>query len=428
MKVLHINQSDLQGGAAIANYRLHRSLLARGIDSRLLVGHKTSSCDEVSQVILRPQIERQLFKVTNKLGLNYIHLVSSFRIKKHSLYIESDVLNFHNLHTGYFNYLAVPTLTREKPAVYTLHDMWSFTGHCTYSFDCKKWETGCGACPYPETYPGIQRDNTKLEWKLKNMAYHRSRLSIVAPSKWLADQAKKSMLSRFEISHIPNGIDTTTFFPINKEQSRGLLGISREKRILMFGAENLSDPRKGADLLVPALAGLSEKLKKRTVLLTIGRADDRLLGTIGVEHVGLGYLTSDRLKAIAFSAADVFVFPTKADNLPLVLQESMACGTPMVSFDIGGVPDLVRTGVTGFLAQPGSVCDFRRGIELLLEDDEAREKMGLMCRNIATKEYSVELQAQRYIELYQALLGSANQLNPWATTPQSSPHSNRRSV
>jgi glycosyltransferase involved in cell wall biosynthesis len=121
-------------------------------------------------------------------------------------------------------------------------------------------------------------------------------------------------------------------------------------------------------------------------------------------NLNLGYVSSDRLKAIAYSAADLFIFPTRADNLPLVLQESMACGTPMVSFKVGGVLDLVRPGVTGYLAQPEDPQDFYHGIMQLIEDKNLRASMRQTCRAIALEEYPVELQGQRYIELYRQAL------------------------
>jgi glycosyltransferase involved in cell wall biosynthesis len=400
MKVLHINQSDIAGGAAIAGYRLHQGLLLQGINSRLLVGTVKTSSDRVAATPSKPSVEREIFRLTNRLGLNYINMISSFEIPKHSFYKEADILNFHNLHTGYFNYLVIPLLTENKSAIFTLHDMWSFTGHCAYSYDCERWKMGCGKCPYPEVQPYVYRDNTHLEWKLKNWVYSRSNLTLVTLSRWLTEQAKQSMLNRFPVHHIPNGIDTEAYQPLEAEQCRSLLGIAKGKKVLMFGAESLKDSRKGGDLLLKALSSLPESLKAETVLLTLGNGGEAISEAAGMATLNLGYVSSDCLKAIAYSAADLFIFPTRADNLPLVLQESMACGTPMVSFKIGGVPDLVRPGVTGYLAAPEDAQDFCNGIVQLLEDQNLRDQMTQQCRAIALAEYPLELQAQRYIELY----------------------------
>ncbi|UBF27346.1 glycosyltransferase family 4 protein [Kovacikia minuta CCNUW1] len=405
MNVLHLNQSDLAGGgAAIAGYRLHQGLLAAGIDSNLLVGTATIDHSRINRIPRQPFLEDKLYRLTSRLGLNYLNVVSSFGIPNYPSYQAADILNFHNLHTGYFNYLAIPVLTKPKPAVYTLHDMWSFTGHCAYSYDCDRWQTGCGSCPYPSVYPEILRDNTALEWKLKNWLYQRSDLTIVALSQWLTDRVQQSMLNRFPIHTIPNGIDTQAYQPLDPQQCRAVLGLPAGKRVLLFGAQKLKDTRKGGDLLVKALQCLPDSLKQEIVLLTLGESGAEIADMVGMPTLDLGYVNSDRLKSIAYSAADLFVFPTRADNVPLVLQESMACGTPMVSFKVGGVPDLVRPGVTGYLATPENTTDFCDGIVQLLEDHALRAQMSHHCREIALREYPLELQAQRYIELYQQIL------------------------
>lgn len=404
MKVLQINQSDIQGGAAIAAYRLHQGLLAQNIDSRLCVGTVKTDDDRVISIPRKERLERQLTQLTGRLALNYVHHAGSFDIPKHDFYKNADILNFHNLHSGTFNYLAIPSLTKQKPAIFTLHDMWSFTGHCAYSYDCERWKMGCGKCPYLDSYPIIHRDNTRLEWRLKKWVYSHSNLTIVTLSKWLTDQVQQSMLNQFPIHHIPNGINLDDYKPIDQELCRAALEIPVSKRVLMFAAQSLKDKRKGGDLLVKSLSQLPSSLKPDLLLLTIGDGGENIATATGIETLNLGYVGGDRLKSIAYSAADLFVFPTYADNLPLVLQESMACGTPMVSVNIGGVPDLVRPLVTGYLAKPGDAIDFSNGIVKLLEEEELRNQMGQNCRTIAVKEYSLELQAQRYINLYHQAL------------------------
>ena len=208
------------------------------------------------------------------------------------------------------------------------------------------------------------------------------------------------MLNRFPIHHIPNGIDTNSYQPLDKLLCKEILGISKYKKVLLFGAESLKDSRKGGDLLVKSLQILPESLKSETIILTLGNGGESITSDLGMQVISLGYISSDRLKSLAFSAADLFIFPTRADNLPLVLQESMACGTPMVSFDIGGVSDLVRHNITGYLAKSEDTQDFSNSIVKLLEDDQLRQTMNENCRAIAISEYALELQAKRYVELY----------------------------
>lgn len=405
MKVLHINQSDTGGGAAIAGYRLHQGLLKQGIESKLLVGERQTDDSLVSLIPRRQRLENQLHRFTYRLGFNTLNQVGSFDIPKHPFFKEADILNFHNLHSRGLSYLAIPKLTGYKPAVFTLHDMWSFTGHCAYSYDCTKWQTGCGACPYLKAYPAVSRDSTRWEWKLKDWVYNRSNLTIVTPSHWLTEQAKASMLNRFEIYHIPYGIDTDAYQHIDPGLCRVTLGIPPKKKVLLFSADNLKDSRKGGDLLVQALQKLPQALKQDCVLLTLGKRTTQIEASVDIPAIHLGYISSDRLKSVAYSAADVFIFPTRADNLPLVLQESMACGTPMVSFNVGGVPDLVRPEMTGYLAKPEDANDFCNGIVELLEDDEKRDVMGKQCRSISVKEYDLATQTRKYISLYRTTLG-----------------------
>ena len=370
----------------------------------MLVENVKTDSDRIETVPRKTRIENQLYRFTRYSGLNDINLFSSFDIPNHKFYQDADILNFHNLHTGYFNYLAITKLTKTKPAIFTLHDMWSFTGHCAYSYDCDRWKIGCGSCPYPDIYPAIRRDSTRIEWKLKNWIYSKSNLTIITLSHWLTEQAKASMLSRFPIHHIPNGIDTNAYQPLDRHLCKVVLGIPQNKRVLLFGADSLKDKRKGGDLLFNALQQLPQSLRSEILLMTFGNGSEAITTELGIPTFNLGYISSDRLKSIAYSAADLFIFPTRADNLPLVLQESMACGTPMVSFDIGGVPDLVRPMVTGYLAKTEDAKDFCNGIVKLLEDDQLRQTMSDNCRAIALAEYPLELQAERYIKLYKEIL------------------------
>ena len=408
MKILHINQSDVGGGAGIAAYRLHQGLLSSGVNSRLLVGKKITASELVSSVIRTPRIEKRLSGLAGWLGLNYVHLLGTFLVPRHIFFKDADIIHFHNLHMEYFNYLAIPRLTTGKHAVITLHDLWFFTGHCAYPYDCERWKTGCGGCPRLQEYPGVRRDNTKIEWKLKKWVCKRSNISVVAPSRWLAEEARKSILGSFPIHFIPHGIDTQAYQPIDKELCRDVLGIPAGRKVLMFGAPSLSDHRKGGDLLVNALRSLPEELKREVVLLTIGDQGDAISDIVGMTTISLGYVSSDRLKSIAYSAADLFVFPTRADIFGLVLLESMACGTPMVSFEVGGVPDLVRPDITGYLAKPQDYRDFAQGVMSLLEEDKLRMNMANQCREIALKEYSIDLMAKRYIALYEQVIFGSN--------------------
>ena len=412
LSVLHINTWGGIGGAFIASEQLHRALLEAGIESTYLYGRTLNGSDanlkdSAHHRAIGKKVslaEFTLTKAARKFGLNDITRLSTFKLPEKPFFQQASILNFHNLHSDFFSYLALPRLTAAKPAVWTLHDMWSFTGHCAYSYDCSRWQSGCGKCPLLKEEPRVARDATDLEWKLKDWSYDRSNITIVAPSLWLAQQARKGLLGRFDVRHIPNGIDTQLYRPLDAQHCRHILGVPPGKRVLMFGAQSVTNARKGGDLLFKALAALPPSLKAETLLLTFGSGNQQQLKALGMETIELGYVSSNRLKAMLYSAADIFVFPTRADNLPLVLQESMACGTPMLSFNVGGVPDLVRPGVTGLLADPENTRDLNAKLVQLLEADDERAEMRKRCREIAVGEYSIELQRDRYVKIYEQLI------------------------
>ncbi|MEM6252987.1 MAG: glycosyltransferase family 4 protein [Cyanobacteria bacterium P01_D01_bin.156] len=404
MRILHINQSDIVGGAAISAYRLHKSLLTKNFNSFILADITKLSSNRIYSIKRKRLWEGLSSRLFSKLGLNYLDIKNTFSLPKDRCFQDANIINLHNLHGGYFNYLGIANLSHKKPTVLTLHDMWSFTGHCAYSFNCDRWQTGCGKCPYPDTYPSISRDSTSLEWKLKRWVYNHSNLNIVTPSKWLTGLVGQSILNHFPIHHIPNGLDITIYRPLSQEMCRSALGLPNNKKVIFFTAQSLKDLRKGGDLLLKALQKLPEPLKKDSILMTMGTDSEALTESIDIPIMALGYVGSDRLKALAYSAANLFVAPTRADNLPIVLQESMACGTPMVSFAVGGVPELVRHGITGLLAKPENPVDLSVKLTELLEDSTLRDQLSQNCRRIAIEEYSIELQAQRYISLYEKVL------------------------
>lgn len=403
MKVLHVNQSDTVGGAAIAAHRLHEELLDQDIGSKLLVDVAKSHSELVDTIPRRRYVDSISSRLAYYTGLNYTNHLSTFKLTTHSSFQEADVLNFHNLHGDYFNYLALSKLTRSKPAVLTLHDMWSFTGHCAYSFGCDRWKTGCGRCPDLKTYPAVSCDRTALEWRLKQWVYNRARLTIVSPSQWLSDLVKKSLLSHYEIHTIPNGLNTQVYRPLDRSMCRSALDLPLDGKVLLFTAQSLQDPRKGGDLLRDALKKLPASVTKDLTLLVFGEDGEALESGVNIPVVSLGYVGGDRIKSIAYSSADVFVFPTRADNLPIVIQESMACGTPTVSFSVGGVPELVRPGITGLLANPADTDSLAEKMTEILSSDSLRDRMAQHCRDIAVKDYDIKMQVEKYTSLYKSM-------------------------
>ena len=409
MNILQVHGIDAgTGGGPIAMLRLQEGLRKAGVHSRILC---PAPAHTDSVAIPRVRLEGRLRAVCSRLGLNEVDSLGAFRVRHLPAYADADLLHLHCLHGGFFNYLTLPRLTKAKPAIYTLHDMWPFTGHCVHSFDCERWESGCGRCPYPQMPNAVRRDATWWEWKLKNWSYRRSNLTIVVPSTWMYRLARRSMLKDFHIQHIPHGVDTDMYKPLDPEVSRAALGIPPGKKVLLYMVRRM-DPShrvawmKGADLLVRAVQQMPASLKRETMLLLVGEGGEALARKLDIAATPLGFVVSDRLKALVCSAADLLVLPSRAETFGLVLIESMACGTPAVAFSVGGVTDLVRPGITGFLAEPEDAKGLSEGIVQLLEDANARASLRLHCREIAVKEYHVDLYVNRHIALYQDALQS----------------------
>lgn len=407
MRVLQIHATDAAiGGGSIAMLRLQDGVRKVGVGSRVLCVNPTGMD---SAALPGARGEHRLRALTWRLGLNDLHCLGTFKISSLPAYREADVLHIHCLHSGFFNYLALPSLTRTKPAVYTLHDMWPFTGHCVHSFDCDRWKTGCGRCPYPELPNAVQRDATSWEWRLKDWSYRRSRLTFVTPSRWMFEMAQRSMLQHFPIHHIPHGVDTESYRPLDREMSREALGIPRGKNVLLYLARRMNPAHKasfikGADVLAQALRDMPRSLKKETVVLLVGEGANDFASEVDLPAVPLGFISSDRLKAVVYSAADIFLFPSRAENFPLVLLESMACGTPAIAFEVGGVPEIVRTGTTGILVEPGDTKQFTSAIVRLLENATVLSGLRARCRETALKEYSFGLHVDRHVALYRQAL------------------------
>jgi glycosyltransferase involved in cell wall biosynthesis len=345
--------------------------------------------------------DRAFAAVLDRASLQYVLYPSSFGVAADPWFRGADVLQLYNTHGSYFSHTALPFLSRRRPVVWRLSDMWAFTGHVAYSYECERWRNGCGDCPYVHEYPALWRDTTRTLWRIKRRAYSRSRISVVAPSRWLARLAEESpLLGRFPVRVIPNGVDLDRFRPMDRSAARARLGLDPAARVVLFSAPNLADRRKGGAILAAAL----ELLGDLEFEMVVAGAFDA--GAFPRPVRRLGRFEDDEALAASYVAADVFVLPTLAENLPNAIVESMACGTPCVSSDVGGVPDAVRHLETGFLAQPGDAAGLAQGIRTVLEDGDLRNRLGRRCREVAETEYSRTLEATRFADLYDEVLAA----------------------
>jgi glycosyltransferase involved in cell wall biosynthesis len=398
LNVLHISESDAAGGAARTAYKVHRGLNAGGHTSRMLVGRKVTDDPAIRRIKRNDAwraADRAAGAVFDRLDLQYAVDPSSFGVARDPWFREADIVQLHNLHGSYFSYAALPTLTKRRPVVWLLQDQWAYTGHVAYSFDCERWRHGCGSCPYLSEYPRLKHDTTALLWRMKRAVYARSRLTIIVPSRWMLELARASpLLSRFEMHRIPHGVETDVFRPLPKDEARRRLGLPEGRPLVLFSASDLNEPRKGLHLLEEALSRMDDP--PLLALAGAGEIPKR------VETVWLGSISDDEVLAQAYSAADVLAVPTIADALTQTAIESIACGTPCVSFDQGGVTDVV-TEETGYQARFGDVDDLARGLRVVLED---HDRYAARCREVAEEEFTVDLQVRRYVQLYEDVLAA----------------------
>ncbi|OYT69779.1 MAG: glycosyl transferase [Chloracidobacterium sp. CP2_5A] len=401
MNVLHINEFDQLGGAATAMWRLHAGLRRLGVNSRIMAARVSGGGAEVCRLPPWRWRDYQLARLGRRLRFPDVFITSTLDLARDPVFQAADVIHLHNLHHGYFNYLALPKLLRGKRAFLTLHDMWAVTGHCTYSADCARWKAGCGRCPYPEAYPAMRFDTSALEWRLKRRALAERVAGVFVLSRWMEAVAKESFLSHLPVYCIPSGLDAEVYRPYDKADCRRLLGIPNDQFVLMFAAMNVNDPRKGGDLLTAALERLAIERRRRLTLLVLGDALPAGCATLGCQIALAGRVMNDHLKARVYSAADVFVSPAREEAFGLVLQEAMACGVPCISFRVGGMPDLVREGETGLTVTPENVAELAAALVSVMDNADERATMGRQARRLVVTEYDIQSQARQSLAAYE---------------------------
>ena len=421
MKIVHVNTFDRLGGAARAAYRLHEGLQRIGQESCMFVLEKFSLdplvtkyepprnlLSRIGRTVRRQTLGRatKRYRDTAPGGLTFFTDDRTIYGTDPWQHIpDNDLIQLHWI-SGFVDYRSFfKALPAGKPVVWTLHGMDAVTGGCFYDKGCGKFTEKCGACP--QLGSSTETDVTRQVWQRKRESYSRlghSQLHIVTPSRWLSEEVNRSsLLSSFPCTVIPNGLDTDIFVPRSRSVAREVLGVPPDAKVILFIADGLHDPRKGFHLLAEALAGMGSD--GNLFLISLGPGYPPSLE--GFPHVHIESLNNDRFLSYVYSAADMFVAPSLQDNLPNTILESIACGTPVVGFAVGGIPDLVRPGLTGVLAKPADAIDLRRAVIELLSDNDRLKGLAANCRKIATEEYTLELQAKRYLNLYAEALASS---------------------
>jgi glycosyltransferase involved in cell wall biosynthesis len=409
MKTLHLSTSDIDNGGARAAYRLHKGLQGIGCESQMLVRAKFSSDPTV---LVARSLLTKLGPPSSDLPLRFYPKCTSEMfsaqwfpdgIGTKAAQQASDIINLHWICNGF---IQIETLAKfNRPLVWTLHDMWPFTGGCHYTRDCTQYQASCGTCPQ---LPSRRRwDLSRWIWQRKKKAIAKAPLTIVATSRWMADCARASSLFKdLPIEVIPLGLDTQRYKPINRQVARELLNLPQDKQLVLFGAIGATaNPRKGFHLLLPALQQLcQEGWGNRLGIVVFGGAPDQNPIPVELESHYVGYVHDDLLLTAIYAAADVMVVPSVQEVFGQTAIESMACGTPVIAFNGTGLQDIVTHQETGYLAQPFEVQDLARGIAWVLAEPERHKTLCLKARETCVTQFSAPIQAERYLSLYKEIL------------------------
>ncbi len=412
MRILHLNTSDISGGAARAAYRIHKGLQGIGIDSKMLVQTKWSDDKTVIDpgtkvkkglALLRPTLDSagNYFDSGSKNIFSPAWLPFS-NIPTQINSILPDIVHFHWICDGM---LRIEDLKRiNKPIIWTLHDMWAFTGGCHYNEGCERYVESCSNCP--QLNRSGKNDLSRSVLKRKKKAWSQLDITIVTPGNWLAECAKKSSLfkgRRVEVIH--NGLNLNLFKPINKTTARKICNLPVNKKLVLFGAMcATSDHRKGFDLLYEGLKQLAVKYSDKAELILFGASEPENPPDFGLPVHYLGCLHDDVSLSLLYAAVDVMVVPSLQEAFGQTASESLACGTPIVAYGATGLLDIVEHQINGYFAKPFDVSDLAAGIDWVLSNENRHKELCLKARGKAMACFDIKKIAKQYAELYKDII------------------------
>ena len=411
------------GGAAIACLRLLSVLEdEKGVEAKLLVQQKKRNNTDVVAVAEswlaqkmafgRFVLERFYFRLHEKnkeVRFAFSPANTGIDISEHPLVQEADIIHLHWVNFGFLSIESLQKLfSVGKPIVWTLHDMWAFTGGCHHSGNCEHYQLQCGNCePYVRT-PSANDLSAKV-WREKAQAFSKinaSTTQIIGCSQWLANRARKSSLFKnLAIDAIPNPLDINIFKPTNKTEARAKLNLPTDKKLILFAAAKVTVIWKGFSYFQEALKILHAQISnpESIELVILGESDEELNKTLPFKTHALGRIADVEKIALIYSAADVFTIPSIQENLPNTIMEAMACGTSAVGFKVGGIPEMSEHQQTGFLASYKSAESLAEGIQWVLFEADA-ETLANNARKKVLDNYSQEVVKDRYLRVYEALL------------------------
>jgi glycosyltransferase involved in cell wall biosynthesis len=440
MKILQVSTADIGGGAEKIARNLFQFYRAQGHDSGLAVGYKRSDDPGIFLIPndhCRGTWARTWFAAGNLFspligrvkgaGLlrNLLHQIGEpTRYSKIRQGYEDfdfpgtgrlldlpakrpDIVHGHNLHGDYFDLRVLPWLSQQVPVVLTLHDAWLLSGHCAHSFDCECWKTGCGKCPDLTIHPSIRSDGTAYNWQRKRDIFSKSRLYVSTPSSWLMQKVEQSILAPaiVEARVIPNGVDLSIFHPADKHKVRAALGIPLDAIVLLFAANSFhKDSWKDHKTMKFAIAMISECLSNKKILF-IALGEKKKPETIGKAVVNFIPLKKNPEEvAFYYQCADIYIHLAQADTFPNMVLEALACSVPVVATKIGGIPEQVVDGVTGFLTPPGNAEAVSGRVVNLIENEELRWKMSTQAAIDVKRRFDLEQQVDEYLKWYRKIV------------------------
>lgn len=404
--VLHLIAGDLNGGAARGAYWLHRGLCELGVNSIIINdGPRRIDDERIISVANTP------LKILVLKGMSFLMRMPLLFYRKRNKIIFStgfDGIDFTRLpayqeadivHLHWINGLVPMRVLKKikKPVVWTLRDMWPLTGGCHYAMECIGYEKGCGKCPQLGSNSHFDLSSYISWYKRRCLP---NKLELVGISRWLSEVARRSATFKGRQVHdISNCVDVNEFSPVDKGTARSVLGLPADKKIVAIGAQAIDDFYKGFDAFVDAI---SDVKRDDIHLVIFGRVRHEILDGISCPYTMFGFLSDSISLKLVYSAADVFVAPSRMDAFGKTLVESMACGTPVVCFDATGPADIVEHMVTGYKAKPFETADLAQGIEMVLAADGVN--MPKAARLRAEKMFDIRMVAKKYICLYENLL------------------------
>jgi glycosyltransferase involved in cell wall biosynthesis len=395
MKIFKINSSDNNsGGASRVAMDIFQQLKTNGHEVDMFVGNKTSSTTAVKKIY-----KSRLSSLISHLFSDDFSYFNTSRLLKVKAFIDAQVVHAHNVHGWYFNLQTLTKMSQTKPLVWTLHDMWSITPHCAHSYD-NICSNGFFTCRNKSDYPSLWWHNEESLMKKKRDLYKDMNVHLVTPSHWLANKVNQSVLKDKPITVIPNGVDTNIFCVTPQTKAREAVNLRTTKKVILFIASGgLANEFKGGTH-IKSIAKQYEN-NSNILFLCVGGDED-----VQVNNLCLRKSTSDKLTlANYYSAADVLIFPSLAENFPLVILEALACGLPIVSFDVGGVNEAITHKKTGYITPRNTTKELIQGLEYVLKLEQYElETLVTQCRQHAVLEYSITKMTQRYVSLYKSLV------------------------